>query len=78
MVETRFTRDNTVHVIQIPDVRELIEQDNTDVLVVGPVIGSAGHNSERPDLCKCFPSIDCYYDENGIVDLIIVEHRWDQ
>lgn len=36
------------------------------------------HNLLNPQTCWCMPETEAYFDEDGQVDLVTVEHRWIQ
>lgn len=75
MIETVFDEN---HVVQVPAIEDLVEQKNTDILVIGPCIGGETHQLDHPELCWCFPQFDIYSDENNLVGLIVVQHKWEQ
>ena len=62
---------------QNPSLQSLIQQDGTEVFVLGPP-GEGDQHTEPDENCRCMPQIWTYYDEDGKVGIIVVEHQYTQ
>lgn len=52
-----------------------IESDKTAVesyMLWDPV--EKWHNIEHPEHCRCYPEVTLYADEDGVFDLVIINH----
>ena len=43
-----------------------------------PIVEPEGHDMDEPHKCRCFPGVDAYMDDEGLVDMVIVQHRYIQ
>lgn len=61
---------------KLPPVSEVLQVEGGTVYQLYPVQEAKYHNMEWPNLCNCSPTYTGYVDEDGLIDLVIVEHRW--
>ena len=36
------------------------------------------HDLQEPEKCWCFPSMELFYDEDGSIGVVFVDHKWSQ
>ena len=78
-VKESVTKEPELDWPKLPKIGELVKDNLLDLCYnTYPIPEQEQHNFDHPEDCRCMPTATCYMDDDGLVELLFVDHKWIQ